>query len=346
MPYFKKKSQKSNFTNILVVSNTGLGDTILGSPAIKSLRKSFPELQITFLINKSMYPLYKDFKYVDDFILFSTGIINQLKIIKQIRKRKIDTIFLLHSNGPEDIFFSILGGASTILKMTDDAHHPYRNIFLNASNTKHQHVIEKKLDLVRLYEPSILDTKMEISSYYKNRKIEKLSINTHTIIIGFQVGAQDSYKIWPIEKFIALAQKLDKTFQIQIVLLGASALEGKLTEKFVKEVNAKQEIINICCKTSIESLPTYIENLDLLITNDTGTLHLAIALKVKTISLFGPTDSKIYGPYQDLDLHTVIQKDGNFVNDRPKKKRTQEGIDLIQVDEVFSCAREIMEEYK
>ena len=65
-------------------------------------------------------------------------------------------------------------------------------------------------------------------------------------------------------------------------------------------------------------------------------------MKVKSLSLFGPTSSKEFGAYQDLDIHHNIQKNGFFVNDKPKKKRTQDGMNLISVDEVLSKIEEII----
>ncbi len=335
LPHFKAKKNKNIFNNVLVVSNTGLGDTLFGIPAIKTLRKSFPHLKITFLINENIYPIFKKFQYVDDFILYSTGLVNQFKIIKQIKDKKIDTIFLFHSNGPEDIFFSVASGAKNILKMTDDKNHEFKNIFSNKPNTIQQHVIEKKIDLVRLYNPSIIDTTLEISSKFNNKIADKLKTNTQ-ILIGFQVGAQDTYKMWPIDKFILLGDKLLKSNpNITIVLLGATAFEKKLTDKFIQNISDKNKVINLCGSSSIDELPLIINSLELLVTNDTGTLHLSIALSVPTVSLFGPTNSKEFGPYQDFKLHKIIQKDGFFVNNKPKKKRTQEGINLIEVEEVF-----------
>jgi ADP-heptose:LPS heptosyltransferase len=92
----------------------------------------------------------------------------------------------------------------------------------------------------------------------------------------------------------------------------------------------------LCGNSSIKSLPKILNDLELVITNDTGTLHLAIALQIKTVSLFGPTDSKIFGPYQDFNLHKLIQVDGSFVNNLPKKQRGQEGMELIDVNRVFT----------
>jgi ADP-heptose:LPS heptosyltransferase len=73
-----------------------------------------------------------------------------------------------------------------------------------------------------------------------------------------------------------------------------------------------------------------------------GTLHLAGALKVPTLSLFSATDSQRIGPYQDPGLHRVIQKEGGFVQRLPKEKRTDEAMRLISVDEVFEAYANIV----
>ena len=100
--------------------------------------------------------------------------------------------------------------------------------------------------------------------------------------------------------------------------------------------------MNLCCKTKIEELPSILKSLDILITNDTGILHLAIAIKVRTLSLFSPTSFKEFGAYQDKELHYSIQKDGFFVNNCAKKLRSQEGMKLITVDEVESKVSELI----
>jgi hypothetical protein len=65
-------------------------------------------------------------------------------------------------------------------------------------------------------------------------------------------------------------------------------------------------------------------------------------MKVKSLSLFSPTSSEEFGAYQDKELHHSIQKDGFFVNTKPKKQRTQDGMQLISVEEVFSKIQEVV----
>ena len=342
VPYFKKLSDVNAFRNILVVSNTGLGDTILSTPSIVSLRKSFPEIRITFLINKKMFPLFKGFEFIDDFVLYSSGFLSQLKIISEIRSREIDTIFLFHSNGPEDIFFSVLGGARNILKTTDNVNHKFLKIFLNSANIDYKHNIEKKLDLVKFFNPSTISKKMLIPYHFykKNGFIIK---NQNYKYLGIQMGSQDAYKMWPLENFIKLANRLQSTLvKIKFVLLGATRAEQLISYNFERAIEDKESVINLCGKSKINELPIIINDLDLLLTNDTGAMHLAIALQVKTVSLFGPTDSKIYGPYQDFNFHKVIQVDGSFVNVAPKKQRGSDGMALISIDQVFEKTCEVL----
>jgi len=335
LPYLKKPSNINTFHNVLVVSNTGLGDTILSTPAIISLRNSFPEINITFMVNKKMFPLFDGFEFVDSFVLYSSGFFSQLRIINNLRKRKIDTIFLFHSNGPEDIFFSVFSGAKNILKMTGNPNHEYKKIFLNTSNFTTKHNIENKLDLVRLFNPDKVYKKMHIPKHFysENNYLKK---DPGIKYIGMQLGAQDIYKMWPIDNFICLAEKICKEFSnIKFAMLGSTKYEQNLVKKFQLGFSKSDLLVNLCGDSSIQSLPKILNDLELVITNDTGTLHLAIALQIKTISLFGPTDSKIFGPYQDFNLHKLIQVDGSFVNNLPKKQRGQEGMELIDANQVF-----------
>jgi ADP-heptose:LPS heptosyltransferase len=275
--------------------------------------------------------------------LYSSGFLSQIGIVKQLRQRKIDTIFLFHSNGPEDIFFSILSGAKNILKMTDDPNHQFKDIFSNKPNINTQHDIEKKIDLIKLFNSKKISKKMLVpKEFYKRNKFIKK--DPDVVYICIQLGAQDTYKMWPVGNFVELAKKLQKQFlQIKFVMLGSTKYEKNLTQEFISSFGMSNLVIDLCGNSRIEELPSILNDSDLLITNDTGTLHLAVALQKRTVSLFGPTDSKVFGPYQDNKLHKIIQVDGSFVNQKPKKLRSQQGMMLIDVDTVFNNVKELLQ---
>ena len=335
----RKKNNPNFLGNILVVSSTGFGDTLLSTPAIKTLRKSFSNNKLIFLVNKKFSTLFINYHYVDFIWEYTGNYFNLFYIIFKCRAQNINTIFLFHSNSPEDIFITLLSGAENIHKWTDNTNHQYKSLFVNKANIKKQHHIEKKIDLVRFFKPKIIDTSMTISDEFHHSDSFVYQSNNKKII-GIQLGAQDRYKIWPVENIIKLSKILIRK-DFFLVFFGETNFELEMMNLINKSLDLNS-ILNLNRKTKIEELPKMIKGLDLLISNDTGILHLAIAMKIKTLSLFGPTSSKEFGAYQDQNLHHSIQKNGFFVNDKPKKNRTQDGMKLISVDEVIFKLEEMI----
>ncbi len=320
----------------LVISNTALGDLLLSTPAIKSLKNSFPNSKIIALINKNYIPLMKNFPYIDEIIPYYGGYKKFFKIIKNIKKYKPSMAFIFHGNGPQDIQIAIFSGCEFILK------HPTKSKLKKYLSfdfkKKKQHTIEDRLDLIRKIGANKINTLMEIGDLNNEKYLKQFK--KYKNYIGFQIGAADKYKIWPIENFIIIAKYLIKKGK-KIIITGIDK-EFKFGEKIVNECG-KENVINMCGKTTIEELPYLIKNLKLLITNDTGTMHLAIALKIPTISLFAATDPKGIGPYQDLNIHKVVYKDGSFIQKFPKKQRDNSAMKLINVEDVIKAYKELNE---
>jgi len=315
--YFKEADK------FLVISHTGLGDTLLSIPLVKSIKLNFPNSKVIFLTKHSYIPLFKYVDEIDYFIPFYSKYKNFFKIIKEIRKYKPIISLIGDGNSPEDVHMSIFGGCNFILKTPTKS--KYKKYLSYQFDFKNQHVIENRLDLLRIIGCQKLTNKMELN-LPKNDLFRK-----YNNYIGFQIGAADKYKMWPIEYFIELAKYLIK--QGERILITGIEKEKNLGDKIVKECG--NNVINMCGKTSLETLPFLINNLKMLITNDTGTMHLSIALKTPTISLFAGTDPKKYGPYQDFSIHKVVCKDGSFITKLPKKQRDDSAMRLIKVEDVI-----------
>ena len=332
-----KKKQKpinelKNFNTFLIISNTALGDTLLSTSAIKSLKKSFPNSKIIAILKSSYSPLFKNYKYIDEIIEYDGNVKGFFKTLFKLRKKHIDAALIFHSNSPFDIWLSVLSGIKFILKHPTNT--PLKKYLSFNFEKKDQHTIEDRLDLVRLIGGKEIDKTMEISPLNNEKFLNKYK--KYKNYIGFQIGAADKYKMWPIENFIQLAKKMKDE---KILITGVQS-EWELGEKIAKEC---PNVINMCGKCTIEELPYLIKQLKILVTNDTGTMHLAIALKVPTISLFSATSSKWIGPYQDMKIHKVIQKDGSFIRQLSKKERDDSAMKLISVDEVYQKYKELNE---
>ena len=113
-------------------------------------------------------------------------------------------------------------------------------------------------------------------------------------------GSKDPYKRWPKESFIDLAKELQKHHSVVIV---GNKEEQPLCEEIARESNAtaKNDL-------SLRELINFLASAPLVISNDTGPMHIAFATKTKTIALFSATDSKRYGPYHIESAKVLEQR--------------------------------------
>jgi heptosyltransferase-2 len=153
-------------------------------------------------------------------------------------------------------------------------------------------------------------------------------------IIGIFPGA--SYgpaKMWGAEKFRMLAEKIVKTGKAKILVFGGNK------EKELGEIiqNKTDGIINLCGKTTARELMALIKKCNVFITNDTGPMHIASALNVPVIAIFGPTNPDRTSP---LGSSAIIKKE---VKCAPCKYRicplkNHKCMESISVEEVFEAA--------
>jgi len=240
-----------------------------------------------------------------------------------------------------------------------------------------KHVVEHNLDLLKFIDsdcraPLRVPYSLEVSeeSRIKARSIlEEYDVVVTDLLIGVAPGGGASwgkdaiYKQWAAKKFGELAERLEKDLNAKVVLLGsaeekpiADIVSGKMGQSpsaFAKASADKSgavhifPIINLVGKLDLKELAAIIGELKLLVCNDGGPMHMAVALGVKTVSLFGPVDEKVYGPYSPNEKHIVMKKD---LSCRPCYKdfrftgcsNNRKCLDGITVDEVFEKVKNIL----
>lgn len=317
---------------IVIVSNTALGDTILSTPVAASARSSFPASRIVFVVHPRMLPLFEGLECVDQVLGYDGGYKNLFSCAATLRQMQPDAILLAHSNGPQDIPLAVLAGSGIVFKP------PNRSVFkpyLSADMPeKQQHVIEERLDLVRRLGARHLSTRLQLPARYLSATLAFPSIlpNDASMTIGMQLGAANFYKMWPLESFAELACRLINADPQTAIVLTGTQQEAYLAEK-LKSHCRSERVIDATGRCGIDVFPWLLKHLSLLVTNDTGTMHLAVALGVPTVSLFGATSSDAIGPYQDPERHIILEKKGPPQQHLSKRRRSNEGMRLITVDE-------------
>ncbi len=328
----------------LIISHTALGDTLMSTPAIKSLKLSFPSSKIIAVIPEVFLPLFKNFPYVQKFYPYRKGLLNIFALGKKLKKEAPQVALVLHGNYPEDLTLCALSRPSFVLKSKI---HPRYMRFLSVKHIDSElHAIEKRLFLVKALGGRHIVNEMEIGRFEEEkvrRKVERVfSSKRAEVFVGFQLGASHLSRAWPVENFAELGKTLSREFNCTLVLLGGKR-EVFLGKKFEK-LYSGNNFLNLVGRLNIQELACVVKRLTVLVTPDTGPLHLAVALKVPTVSLFALSTPKDTGPIQDLHLHRIIFKPDGLKFLKPRRKEnTNEAMKLISIKEVYSAVLEVLE---
>ena len=163
------------------------------------------------------------------------------------------------------------------------------------------------------------------------------------IAIGINPGADRPHKRWRLEHYSFVLDHLAEKYKAKIFLLGGPG-EENLSKQIQK--NMKYEAINLAGRLILNDLVYVISRLDLLVTNDSGPMHIAAACNVPVVAIFGsnhPLDSyKEWGPW-GTKSRVIMRHDKRFTR-HPSDYNVSECMQEITTDEVFSAAVELLDE--
>lgn len=299
---------------VLIIQLTRMGDIIQTLPLIKRLREEIPKVYITFLC-------------VDRFaeILTATPMINRyIKITPQeaLKIKNMDASSLyavlehpflkehydLVINLTHDLSSAIISGRIKATERTgavaEDSSSPYlklkdkwgRYLFSCVNNRE-----ENSFNLVDIHmgmgkvHPCPVSNYLGINS--KNlERIEriflKFGISKEQPVVALHIGANKLHRTWPVEHFAALSEFLIKHYNARIILTGSSA-EEHLFNNFIYHVNPERlkhgQVINLIGKTRLQDLIALIGKCSLLVSNDTGPIHIAASVGTPTVGIYTST---------------------------------------------------------
>jgi ADP-heptose:LPS heptosyltransferase len=290
----------------LVVSTTGIGDILMGTPALRVLRESFPSSEIHLLVNSKRKDLVRHNPHVDRVLGYRNNPGSRALLFCQTVFTYYDYVLVFHSN--EDIL-KILRvvryGTSFNRQRYEDRG---RRLFPLASLPTHS--IQKRLALVeKVGGKEIPDYRYEYAVpasgvRWASARLEQRGISLRDPIVGMQLGAADFFKCWPVEFFVEVARYLRSKHGAKIYL-NLSPPERALGERF-RQLFGSQDVI---CHPGedLSHSAALIQRCTLFITPDTGPMHVAIGLGIPLIGLFCPTEVEETGPLA-YEKAVVIRK--------------------------------------
>ncbi len=292
------------FDSIVIAKYIGLGSIIQATPLIQTLRIKFPNAKIIFLTTQGNKALINHIPEIDDTIIVSDK--NILKVFFTTSK----AIFQLWKVKPQifidlEFYSSYSSIVGTLSKATNRLGFSKQDLVFRKGvynylvpfdiNTP---ISSSYLQFAKLLYCDNLITKLKISvdssSYSDLKKILNISDAKKYIIINPNASDLRIERRWPKENYVNLINKLIINHLDYTLILIGDKTEMTYVNEIERMLNTKN-IINSAGKLSLTQLITLISGAHLMITNDTGPMHIAYACNVKTISLFGPCSPLQYG---------------------------------------------------
>ncbi len=309
--------------SILIVRLDEIGDTVLTTPLLRGLRETYPEAQITLVVNPNIYELVAFCPYVNEVLTFNWKIPKKANkparwkyIFQWCKKNLGDKAFDLailprwdmdYYYGSYLILFSwakMRVGYSVKVNPVKRKRSKWwwDLLFTHLLYTKEsKHEVEYNLDVLRFLEGKVKDSSLELWLDKKdcqraNKVLAPLAGKFETLI-SVVPGARWKRKIWEREKYIQLIEWLQREHKTGIVLLGGEN-DRELCKDIEKGIKEKEGIINLAGKTTLRETAAVISHTSLCIGSDTGPIHIAAAMNVPVVALFGSGNHRRFHPWK------------------------------------------------
>src|SRR5208283_5062363 len=205
----------SSVKNILVVSSTAIGDTLLSTPAIRAVRERYPQAKIIAHFNAGNAELFANNPHIDGLIPYSGGYRRFVRTVREFRKHNFDLALIFHGNEPQATPMAYLSGARFIVKVPISKEYGF--LLSNSSNGFENlwdhHAIDVRMKTAAFIGCSGENREMVLVADEGDRAaassyLSRLGTDKNAILIGLQVGAATFYKMWPQHKFVELGKRL------------------------------------------------------------------------------------------------------------------------------------------
>jgi len=306
---------------ILVVRFSSIGDIVLTTPVVRMLKKQL-NAQVHYLTKSSYVSLLKNNPYIDSVYQIQNSI---TEVIADLKKEKYDHVIDLHSNLRTQILKFRLGMPAKSFNKLNIEKFMLTNFKLD--KMPKIHIVDRYLETVKHL--GVKNDNQGLDFFLSANDKLDISIFPKNYIV-FVIGGQHATKILPNEKIISIIKKVNKP-----VLLIGGPEDAHRGEDIAKACN---KVVNTCGKYSILHSASLVQQATMVITHDTGMMHIAAAFNKKIYSVWGNTVPE-FGMYPYLESEQSKRIEVKGLNCRPCSKI---GYDKCPKGH-FKCMQEIDE---
>lgn len=343
-----------SYSNILIVRTDRIGDVVLTTPAVRALRKAYPVSRISMLVSAATRDLVNGNRYLDEVIVDDKcgkhkGLFGFLRLVNLIRRKKYGLAIIFHTKKRSNSLCFLAGiperigyknnkfGFLLTHPIEDTRHHGKKHEAQYCLDVlRHLGILSKMPDDLRLCVPVT-----EESEKWLQRFLQRNNIKGNGRIIVIHPGASDPSKIWPGHFFAEFINNVVEQYAAKIVIIGSSGI-NEIARKISSMSN--YPVINMAGKTTVSELVSLLKRSDLLVSNDSGPVHVAVAAGTPVISIFTRNQPGInperWGPLSEKSRIASVPRDSKICFSRAgvadskyleliKPKQVLEAVDAI-----------------
>lgn len=341
-----------------------IGDLLLVTPVLRALRTAYPQAQLALLADAMLADLVKYNKNIDELIAidkkgYHNKLGNYLGVVADVRHKKFDLVINLHQNERASFIAAFSGAKRIVGYSTFGLHWLFDGVMKNRKAIKHQ--VESHFDVLRdlvgvthIEDHGIemwLDQEAEqqADEIWRREFFTNISsvssAHSGAKIIGLNIGASWPTKRWRGEYYAELADRLlDMGY-------GLAFFGGTMDVEIVKQTlemmrHKSHPLLKIFTgKVSLLVLAALLKKCTVLVTNDSGPMHVAVAMDVPLVTMFGSSPVPGFYPYNNKSILIKSPADCHPCGIHQCPDRDHECMRMITVDIVLKYTLELIKKY-
>jgi len=300
-----RRIEKGRIERILIRATNWVGDAVMTLPALEAVRENFPGRHITVLAKPWVAPLFENHPAVDRVLALDkgngarAGFVEMLRVSRLIRKERFD-LAILFQNAFEAALLAFLGRVKLRVGYKTDG----RGFMLTHGVSRTEkilrtHQVEYYCAILRAvgWPAEDRDPVLHVGREVREQALGILKskgVDSRDFIVGLSPGAVfGSAKRWQPDRFSEIGDRVVERWGASVVVFGSDG-EKAIGDRVCAAM--KHEALNLCGKTSLRVAMGAMSLCRFFVTNDSGLMHMASALGLPTVAVFGSTDHVTTGP--------------------------------------------------
>lgn len=342
--------------NILFIKLCCIGDILFLTPAIRSVRERYPEAKITMLASTWIKDIVERIPSVNEIVYYDTpykniSVIRKLfetmTVITMLRSKQFDAVIIGHRSS----FFSFLALVSGIRRRIGFDNFIFLTDKVQFYSSLHETARYVQLSERLTGENTVKSMELAATSadtLFAEHYLEKFNIRKNATLIGIFPGGGDNpgtkmhIKRWNSERYAELIKKLYTEESLIPVFLG-SASDTTVISDISMLISGTVPFVNAAGAFGLGELTGVLKKLAVVIGGDSGPIHMAAALGVPTISIFGPSDPRLVAPQGELHryLWKHVECSPCYTPKTVKNKKYFKGNEFICITGTHACINEL-----